>query len=228
MGQRVTIRSRPRYDAPFYAVVSTAAAQTAASSHGPFTVHQFAELLWRVKAITVTASLGWSDNGDPEETGTIEISRVMLRSSDPFAFYAIDDESGLLPNIPYASGGIWEEDDSDSNWQISSLSDLVFVDETGKYWIDSSFGFSVTQDGGYVLGRLVDPPLDNQQNIDVSLAFADGSTVPLKLSAEVPSTLITSATATVVITEWYPYADKSGAAAWSSSTGLPINDGPAG
>ena len=75
------------------------------------------------------------------------------------------------------------------------------------------------------------PLFDNQQRVNSSINLHGGG-VPFPLVVTAGTSLafsevnVTSATATIQITEWFAYETQKGAPAWSAATGEPINGGP--
>lgn len=238
MGERVTYRSRPRIDS-FWGVGTTDTVANYAGSGwiGPFTRAQLMEFWFRVKKIRIQASCDWEDDFyDPPETGSASIDLTLTRSKTPYEGYEeITSELELLnqwnANEYLGFGttvpGLYTEDNI-LMFHESLPRESMAIDENGDYWLDASTSFAAIRVISDDYKLLV---LGNGTSGDcvADLTFSDGSTVPIDLTFQVSGATSTSNhTATIEITEWYPYADKAGDLAWDTATGLQDNGGPGG
>lgn len=230
MGDRMTYRTRPRIDSIWAQGEQDTAANFAAAGYtGPFTRRQMMELWFRAKKIRVQASCDWANSGSGT-SGSVSLDQTLVRqyTADPFSpDVDIDDERILLQ--------VWH-----ANVTLSFLYDLFFgisylsletprsdvpVDENGEYWLSNSTAspLFVTDAAGF------DVTTNTSPDVSADLTFSDGSVVTFDLAMTVAGTTSTSNhAASIDITEWYPYADKSGDPAWNINTGLEINGGPGG
>jgi hypothetical protein len=237
MADRITWRSRPRPDNGFYAgaAATTAAAQDALHNIGPFTAAQLTELFWRVRKIRITATIAWTADEGPPETGTDSFSVVLRRCEDNFELDEIAEESVLFSTNLNGSSVLFVSDpeitDSGGNFQFLGK---IERDEDGKFWIargddpaiiyawggdsDVSSYESAMAEGDMVISGAV---LELSGAVDIPIYLIAHTT------AGTGSRSVTSASCTVVAEEWYPYKTTTGAAAWNTTTGAAANGGPA-
>lgn len=227
MGQRITHRSRPRVDFPFRYRTGTHGDY----DHGPFTLQQIVELLWRVKTLSVVASI--TDASPTVFDLTAEIPRV-----DEF-FDPVTDESVMLQTVHGYGGIFYTSDDEVGIWNFPYITgddvpgDETIIKDGSDYWIQGDDGYSlattnfllewvsgdqfIAQGDGFGGGTV---------NFEGSLILSDGVPIPLKLYAGLTPGSAESATCVITATEWFPYATTTGAAAWDTTTGAPANGGP--
>ena len=192
---------------------------------GPFTHAQLIELLLRVKKIHMVGSIVHSG-------GTRTVDEILIRKREPGADPEEATSESHVFQALFGQGGLaeWDYDAGVGTDSVSVYIASIFQypetlgkDENGKFWcLNASVGGRLWSDGAGISSY------DATGNeITANLLLASG-TVPLTVGVEAPDgESVTSATCSFTVTEWYPYATSTGAAAWDTATGLAANGGPA-
>lgn len=235
MGERITVCDTFPHDVMFLApYTSTVAALDGAQYIGPFTETQLYEFWFRVKSIRIQGSASYSIE-EPPSSGSRSVDTTITRFSVPTG-NLLDTEDDVMTSWgtedPYAmKGGLYGS--FRTEFDVITPVELT-KDENGKYWIFVGVaGFSTVSDDAKIEvvagGVYYSSALPTQQDFNSNVfVFSDGSTIPLALRLSVfGADSISGASASITITEWYPYATNAGTPAWDTATGLNANDGPA-
>jgi hypothetical protein len=225
---------------------------------GPFTRNQLIELMFRVKKITGSFSTTYTSYGPepdytPANTTTSE-SLVMVRSYP--GGVPITEERRLIRQL-LDTGHFANTSDvfdptrdifsivfNDSSVAYGSIKFYAYLGlgPDGSPRTAKSLAGSIKQlDGNYYLPvwglfpyfTMDSTPPSGGSIVTATLTinFSDGSHVNidayLKTNSS-PTDGFTAGSASIHTTEWYSYVDKSGADAFDSTTGLPVNGGPGG
>jgi hypothetical protein len=239
MAYRITWRSRPRPDNGFYAgaAATTAAAQDDLHNIGPFTEAQLTELFWRVRKIKIDATIGWTTDADPPETGTDSFSVVLRRCEDNFGLDEITDESVLFSTNLSGASVLFASDAeiTDSGGELQ-FRGKIGRDESGKFWLIRGDEPAIIFASGmesHVSSYESEIAAGDMEVSGAVMELSGGVEIPIYLVAHAyPVGLgrprsVTSATCTVAVEEWFPYKTTTGAAAWNTTTGAAANGGPA-
>lgn len=228
MSDRVTIQGdRPRLPGLHGIWLPSTVASMADNGYiGPFTRKQFAELCYRVKAIRIQASVSWDDGIGGSGTDTMDVT--LVRRDD--AFNGIANERRLISDIIGAEFPFVFGDGVGGFGTFLTAAGPAYKDENNDYWISSlgNDALAVTQNDVTLTANGTTPTPAANESVFASnvLTFSDASTAPLVLLVASANGDITSASASVTITEWFPYKTTTGLPAWATATGLPINGGP--
>lgn len=242
MAQRVTHRSRSRISDWFGRAgtpVSPADAYENGSADwhaiGPFTRHQLFELLFRVKEIGFSASIGWEDSATPtHNTGTYTIDAAAPRID-----YILGGFSELLVNesrmfeYAFSTSLFRSVVTTTGSFQLSLVSPIadtfdipIAIDTDGNYWLTQAlFSADPPELAGFqTLNNTKLDPSEPSFTADLTLS---NSTVTMTLRGLTPYSYTSiTPSGSMAATEWHPYATKAGTAAWSTTTGLAVNGGP--
>ena len=237
MGDRITWRSRPRPDSALYdgAEETTVAAQTALHNIGPFTAAQLTELFWRVRKIQIEATISWTTDDDPPETGTDSFSVTLRRCEDNFGQDEITEESVLFVTNLNGAGVLFISDPeiTDFGGSLQFLGTIV-KDENGEFWLPRGDDAAIIYAWGEVgsVSTFETEIAEGELAVsDVVLTLSDDVEIPVYIVARASAIFgprsVTSASCTIAVTEWFPYKTTTGAAAWNTTTGAASNGGPA-
>lgn len=200
---------------------------------GPLTLDAVFEILFRVKTFTAAGSITSAEGEDPVDndhagtwtrmaedwefetiTGTEEtIAANFIRAvEDPTANQALGifEDAGHAPDSMAAAYG-------------NRFFPTVLIDEAGAYWMQLVFS-STRVDGSFNQTRFSQE--DEGEGRTIYPLILSSGTYDMRLSPFLSSGLIGTDEFSLTATEWFPYATRSGAAAWNTSTGAPANGGP--
>ena len=251
MGLRITSRSRPRFDIPFGAGGITDVTSTDKSNWvGPMTLPQYVELLWRVRKITVTGSVffTWVEDGDTlsgSHSLDVTLTRQAVSGSFPSFTYEDADEIDVFRDLMTPTGFVrWVNTYDPSDFLGHAVDDTFTIlrDSSGQYWLkpwlgaapdssnESSVPAGVLREGTSSQADIGLSTVDYRM-VSATIRLAGGDvSFPLLwgVGPFCDDVAITSATAYIAPTEWFPYADVAGSDAWNTATGEPANGGPGG
>lgn len=206
---------------------------------GPLTRAAVVEILFRVKEFSLSGSATTDDDG----TVTIPSVPVMTRVAPATEIFAI--EQIINHDLDYLDDGsttainLFEIAAGDGYGEMiyelgtGSRTHMVGMDEDGGFWLFPLFygGWMsprFSAHGGVTFATSIYATYDPEITATLHLASGD---FPIKMRAgefiTSSGTPVTSADITISATEWFPFATKSGAAAWDTAAGHATNGGPA-
>lgn len=258
MGKRITWRSRPRADIPFSGSIDDVTSDDKTNWVGPMSLAQLVELFWRVKTLKFTGTIyiDFTYLTDPEDVSSrvagsqyysldVPLTRRSFIGIPPTSYFESDETDIFRENLHWGGLAQWAYSSSGETEIMLSETPPILRDNSGDYWLKPFFrisadsgvydlpfaGISHGTDTQYDEGTLSDyemiPAVLSLGGADVNFpilwyAYEYGSYNGLD------DVVITSATAAIEVTEWFPYATKAGLDAWDTATGAPANGGPGG
>lgn len=250
MDKHLALRSTGRFYRPLTAPDGVAADLESGVNTGPFTKDQVLALIWRVKKIKIVAEMSYTkevlisapeDPAEYEEQSftkniDVDMERIQEFGEDAGPAILLTKEqflSQILDSqmVIFTSHTATEEDpDITAGWNFSfGLSGSMTKDENDGYWMNYGIVASDNSEGDD-LRWYPGEATPGGTEIDFTGTFVIlGITIsiPMHSFGGVLGLVSTdSASFAATVTEWYPYATSTGAPAWSSTTGAPINGGP--
>jgi hypothetical protein len=226
-------------DAPWgYAPTPILAADAESFEYlGPLTPAQYVALVWRVKEITVAFSVDWEVPGGDPDSGTSTITDGVMIRRDPDN-EIVDSETRLAEiNNPLAIENAVVFSNAQAVFSfalpVGPFGTALYKDENDALWLEPVFGsgnLATSDDDLFYLGWGETADFAVYDLTPFELEIPGGSPLQFPFAHIGSETIgsVTSATASIEITGWFPYATKGGDPAWDATTGGPLNGGPGG
>ena len=209
---------------------------------GPFTMGAVAELLFRVEEFDVyqyadvtggVTSIDATGTTSHDSANERELYGNIITAAKRSSSY---EGNGIVATSQIIDDGVNPFVEVEILWNIAydfvRNTRFLIKDENDKYWMR-----------GYVIATRENVDLDanialysdpsfagsTDFSISASIVLASGTfPVTVYYSDTVGSEVYSNVALTITASKWWEYADKAGDPAWSSTTGLAVNNGPFG